>query len=301
MKTRKTKKQGAEIAATREREVARAVRDLEISIGMSFQLFKKRVANIFEPGSAADLAAVAPLAPSDPLGTEIDPRYFESVIADEPHAKKRKTTKKNGQSEGVLQGHLATSLPTDAGKHTVAPRIAMKPMRIDGDIALSPAARRVLEVLVAWDKPASTTLLSIFTAYSLMSGGFAAALAELKQKNLVYTPSPAVLSLSEAGSLAVGHVPALPRGRALLEQTMARFDPCSAAIAWFLYTNHPETHTAKNVAESTRSPKGQPYSATSGGFAASLAKLRKQGIITDEHGAPIGLSREFVLAAGEVR
>lgn len=166
------------------------------------------------------------------------------------------------------------------------------------DGALSSAARRVLEVLVAWDKPASSTLLSIFTGYSLMSGGFAGALAELKHKQLVYTPFRATFTLSESGSLAVGHVPDLPRGPALVAQTMKRFDPCSAAIVDFLYLNYPSTYALKKLAESTRSPAGKPYSSTSGGFSGSLGKLRKQGILRDAHGQPIGLSDEFILAAG---
>lgn len=165
-----------------------------------------------------------------------------------------------------------------------------------GDGELFPASLRILEVMVAWEAPITPTLLSFFTGYSLTSGSFNKALAQVKAHGLVYVPSPATLTLSEKGSLAVGSAPALPRGTDLLRMTADRFDPCSAAILNVAYDFFPREYSAREVAPMTKSPTGQPYSSTSGSFNKAIAKLRKQGLIPDR--GHIRLSDDFALAAG---
>lgn len=160
-------------------------------------------------------------------------------------------------------------------------------------------ASRILEVMVAWGAAATPALLSFFTGYSVTSGSFNKALAQIKARGLVYVPTPGTFTLSEKGSLSVGTAPPLVRGLPLLQLTANRFDACAAAILKTAYSFFPEAHSPRVVASMTKSPSGESYSATSGSFNKSIATLRKQRLIPKR--GSIRLSEEFALAAGLTR
>lgn len=139
----------------------------------------------------------------------------------------------------------------------------------NGHAELAPCAVAVLGAIArAFPRPLSADYVAIYTGYSVGSGSFAAALAQLRRAGLV-TGSRTRLGATGSGLQRAGKQVPLPTGRALLDMWVAKLDPCAGAVLECLYLRRPEAMRAVDVAEMTG------YSAGSGSFAAALAVLRK--------------------------
>lgn len=277
-KKRMTTKAKTEIAVSRERQVMRAVSDLEISLGMAFKLFRNRVANIFDPGSAADPAADV-LPPSDPQQTDIDPRYFEHLIPrDVPVPRGRRRA---SEVIETTNGHGSMNAVDTSG---LAP--------------LGAYARLILGVLVRFGRPCSTTLVAHFLGRSV-SGSFDTAVAELRRHGYVEGDSSALgVARPPDPSLGLDTTP-LPTGQALLGMWLDKLDQCPAAILRTLHAHHPQALSVEDAARLSRKPDGTSYAVT-GSFDTAVAKLRKLELI-EGRGSGLRLHHLFALALGEKR
>lgn len=265
-----------DLAVSREREIMRAVSDLEISIGMSFKLFRNRVANIFAPGSVTDVAAIAP---PDPASTEIDPRFFESTLArDAPTARGRRRSK-----EAATNG----SSVVDALYHATAPVAA----NVDTS-ALPPLgtyARLILGVLVRFGKPCSTAFVAIVLGRSI-SGSFTGAVAELRAHGYVDGSNRALRVVREPEAhLDIDRTP-LPKGADLLRMWEEKLEPIASAILRTLVHEHPTEMSAADVASATDYKQ-------SGSFTGALGKMRKLELIDGPNRA-LRLHESFAQAIG---
>lgn len=272
-----------EMAVSREREVMRAVSDLEISIGMAFKLFRNRVANIFVPGSVADAAAVA--SPPDPDSTEIDPRFFESTLArDAPPGRGRRRGKSTGANgSSVVDALYQATAPVAANVDTRT----FEP--------LGAYAKLILSVLVRFGRPCSTTFVALVLGRS-ESGSFDTAVAELRRHRYVDGDRSAlrVIRAPEPG-LGLDLSP-LPTGRALLDMWVAKLEYCPGAILQTLYAAYPRTMDVDDVAATSKNKHGEPYS-VSGSFDTYVAKLRKLELIEGKSHA-LSLHPVFAQAVG---
>jgi hypothetical protein len=152
---------------------------------------------------------------------------------------------------------------------------------------LGPCAMAVLRVLVQ-RAPKETTRqqVAILAEYSVDSGGFASALGQLRAQGLIEGPGDA-MRVTDAGKKVAGPIEALPSGAKLLEHWSDRVGPCAATILQTLVTAHPREVGREELARATG------YSATSGGFASAMAKLRTLSLVdgyraSDELMAAIG-------------
>lgn len=273
-KKRMTTKAKTEIAVSRERQVMRAVSDLEISLGMAFKLFRNRVANIFDLGSVSDPAAVA-LPSSDPQQTDIDPRYFEHLIPRDvpaPRGRRRASEATNGHASAISSVVDTSGLPP-----------------------LGAYARLILSVLVRFGRPCSTTFVAIVLGRS-ESGSFDTAIAELRKHGYVDGDRSALrVARTPEPSLRLDLTP-LPTGPALLDMWTQKLGPCPAAILRTLHAHHPRAMPVEDVAELSIGPSGKPYS-VSGSFDTHVAKLRKLELI-DGPGGALRLHHVFASAVG---
>lgn len=142
---------------------------------------------------------------------------------------------------------------------------------------LSRCAHAVLQVVVQRalkDRATPTTReqVAILAGYSVDSGSFASALAELRRRDLVHN-TPDGMVATDDGVRAVGPLQPLPVGWALLDYWVARVGPCAGAILTHLATTYPKTADRVELANVTG------YSPSSGSFASALAKLRTLALI----------------------
>lgn len=273
-----------DVTVSREREIMRAVSDLEISIGMAFKLFRNRVSNIFDPGSVPDAAAVAP---PDPNSTEIDPRFFESTLA-------RDAPPPRGRRRGHAKSTNGSSV-VDALYQATAP-VAANHADLRDLPPLGVYARKILGVLVQFMKPCSTTFVAIVLGRS-ESGSFDTAVAELRRHGCVEGDRSALRAVRDRIPPDLV-VPKLPIGTALLDMWIGKLGPCPGAILGTLYNAHPKTMHVEEVAATSRNPRGEPYS-VSGSFDTHVATLRKLELIEGKSSA-LGLHPVFVEAIGDL-
>lgn len=198
----------------------------------------------------------------------------------------------NVRMRALLEGEPRTGVEYHAPPVLVParPTFAHKVQRSEGHadskrvvpqtMTLTPTSKAILVTLAQWSPVRSTlsaTFVAVFTGYSVKSGGFGKALANLRSAGLI-EGSNAALAITEGGlRQQVGPLPPIPRGakmRAqLVEMWTKKLDPCCGSILMYLEERAPEHASAQEVAEATR------YSAKSGGFGKSLSKLRKLDLI----------------------
>lgn len=165
---------------------------------------------------------------------------------------------------------LVARLPPDVPP---APRTA-RPR--DGSI--SRCAKACLVVLVQ-RAPRTTTRaqLAVWAQYSPDSGGYAGALAQLRDAGYIEGP-PDTLVVTEAGRRAAGRVPPLPpRGEraGFWLQRLRSYDggKCASAVLDVVVKAYPRTLDREEIARLAG------YSADSGGYAGALALLRNLELI----------------------
>lgn len=137
---------------------------------------------------------------------------------------------------------------------------------------LTPCARALLTVLLQRGS-ANRKQLAVMSGYSVTSGGFAQALAQLRNAGLLDGGASGFVPVLPQAERALGHVEPLPRGPALLEYWSERVGPCASAILERVVTEYPKSVDRTELASTTG------YSASSGGFASALAQLRTLALL----------------------
>lgn len=209
---------------------------------------------------------------------------------------------------GAGQGHVQPALHESTVRHAgpvidsmefgAPPPLTREPSLTtqDSDEPLGPQGTAILRVLARWDRSVSVAFVGIVTEYSTTSGSFVSALAKLVRRGLVVRRGDGTLLATNEGrarAIAIAPLEPLPSGIALVDMWRSKLDPCSGAILWFLYTNHPDRASAKEIAASIKTPAGKPYSASSGSFVSCVAKLKKLELIGGR-GSDLGLTQDFV-------
>ena len=141
------------------------------------------------------------------------------------------------------------------------------------DTQLTKCQRAILTVLVQRGFPCTRTLIGIQAGYSVKSGGYSQALADLRKALMITGPADAMV-ITLTGHAAVGSVDELPTGRELLAYWVRRLPRCPGQILALLGDLFPDGLSRLMVADRTR------YSPSSGGFSQALADLRKLELIT---------------------
>lgn len=132
-------------------------------------------------------------------------------------------------------------------------------------------------------KPSTKNQLAIMSGYSVTSGGFGAALAELRAAGHLEGPDN---HITKSGLRQIGEIPPMPTGNALATLWIGRLSKCEAVILEKLIDLGQGRSLSKGqLAEKTG------YSETSGGFANALANLRTLELIT--RGQAISAAEEF--------
>lgn len=144
--------------------------------------------------------------------------------------------------------------------------------------SLGRCAHACLVVLVQ-RAPRTTTRaqLAVWAQYSPDSGGYAQALAELRDAEYIDGP-PDALVVTDPGRRAAGHVPPLPprdQRVAFWLQRLRSYDngKCASAVLEEVVAAYPRTLDRDTIARLAG------YSAESGGYAAALALLRNLELI----------------------
>lgn len=146
-----------------------------------------------------------------------------------------------------------------------------------GDSALTGPEQKILDA-IAWlnamkiDAP-DKTQVGLFAEYSPTSGGYANLLSKLRTRGLIDYPRPGVVVLTETGA-GLARDPDLPRSAEALHERIRNF---LSAPHWKvlepLLQSYPNAIAKDHLAETVG------YSATSGGYANILSRLRTLGLV----------------------
>jgi len=147
--------------------------------------------------------------------------------------------------------------------------------------------RALLEVLAQRTKAGLSTSnvqLAILARYSVRSGGFVSALAQLRKLGLASGGTNDNRATSD-GIRVAGHVEPLPKGDGLIALWMGRLGGQEATLLRELCLAYPGALEPAELAQKTK------YSLKSGGFVSALAKLRSLELVN--RGRPIRASLTF--------
>jgi hypothetical protein len=155
------------------------------------------------------------------------------------------------------------------------------------DGKLPKAQRLILSVLAQHKDGRTKRQLALQTGYAVGGGGFANALGALRSADLVHRGDP--IRITEKGYLAIdGQYEELPTGPELLEFWSGRLGKAERLILQALVTAYPVALSKEELADATG------YTASGGGFANALGKLRTLELIY--RGSPIALDDSFARA-----
>jgi len=244
---------GAQIAATVEKQKADDPRELRRQIAALTKQLGERTA---EPmvREVEKLIDVPVLSEQDRvLLSELGVRLNALLAQHEP------------RSERVLVARQSAPTTPSVVPPTGEARV---PSRSDRSATggLGKAQRAVLTVLATYGTRTHVQV-AILAGYSSKSGGFANTLSQLRSGGYVIGGRDAI-SITDEGLAALGAFEPLPSGQALIDHWYAQVGPQHRAILGALLEVYPRSLTHTEIAEATG------YSATSGGFANSLSKLR---------------------------
>jgi hypothetical protein len=147
---------------------------------------------------------------------------------------------------------------------------------IPGDVRLGKAERLILTVLSQYPQGRTVTQVALLTGYAVDGGAFRNPLGKLRSAFFVEGGRGDVLRITDTGrTVMVGHWSPLPvPGQDLLDYWMRRLGHAEREIVRVLAEAYPKSLTAFEVAEHTRSSKGEPYDADGGAFRNPLGRLR---------------------------
>lgn len=172
-----------------------------------------------------------------------------------------------------------TPAPTPA-----APAAAASPATLSAPQAsttttsgLGKAERAILTAL-ATHGSRSSTQVALLTGYSSKGGGFANALGKLRSAGRVVGGRDA-LEITEDGVAALGSYDPLPNGAQLVDYWLSRLGKAERAILSTLVDAWPASLSNEEIAERAG------YTASGGGFANALGRLRTLELITGNRNA----------------
>jgi len=147
----------------------------------------------------------------------------------------------------------------------------------DGDVKLGRAETAVLTVLVQHGT-LDLARISILSGYKIKSSSLANALGRLRSLGFAVGDRNATSATPE-GAAALGPVPPMPTGRALIDDWMRRLGKAERAFLDALIDAYPRPLSNEQLSEATG------YSTTSSSMANALGQLRTLRLISgDKHG-----------------
>jgi hypothetical protein len=141
-----------------------------------------------------------------------------------------------------------------------------------------------LTVLAQFPAGRSKSQIAILTGYAARGGGFNNAISALRSRGLL-NGSQSHMTITAAGSTALGSWEPLPTGQALLDYWVRELPKAESLILRALCRVYPKEMTKAQVAAATG------YEASGGGFNNALSKLRTLELVT--RGAEIKASGAF--------
>ncbi len=158
--------------------------------------------------------------------------------------------------------------------------VAPPPRQLEAPASELPKCERAVLSVLATHGTRSKEQLALQTGYTV--GSLKNALAGLRASKFISGGGEA-MSITDAGSKALGAIEQLPQGRALLEYWLANVDKCERAIIGAAVDAYPGSLTKEDLAASTK------Y--TVGSLKNALARLRSLVIIVDR--GDIALTQTF--------
>ncbi len=146
-------------------------------------------------------------------------------------------------------------------------------------VKLNRAAERAVLTALKQRGPLTRKRLAVTAGYAGRGGGFLGALSKLRTAGYVVDAGDK-LQITEAGDVAIGAVPSLPTGKALVAHWMMQLNRrAEREVLDVLIQNHPRSMSAEEVAAKTDQGNGTPYEPRGGGFLGAVSKLRTLGLI----------------------
>ncbi len=171
------------------------------------------------------------------------------------------------------------------------PRPAPTP-HTDG-VRLNRAAERAVLTALKQRGPLERKRLAVTAGYAGRGGGFLGALSKLRTAGYI-TEAGDTLVITESGSDAIGDVPPLPTGKALIAYWMNQLNRrAEREVLSVLTAEYPKQLDAAGVAALTDQGNGTPYEARGGGFLGAVSKLRTLGLIEGGAGALVATEGFF--------
>lgn len=203
------------------------------------------------------------------------PEQFGRVISELDELQKRAiaaTTVPASKTRKVPELPRARAVPP-AKPSKPAPRLAKPPAAdVFADTNLDKCERKILTVLAQRGRRCSKKLVALQAGYSVTSGGFGQALANLRKTQYI-EGSAANLQITAGGIGALGDFDPLPEGDELIAFWIRSRPRCESQILMALFEVMPEPMSKAEVSDKCG------YSPTSGGFGQALANLRKLELI----------------------
>lgn len=166
----------------------------------------------------------------------------------------------------VKSKHIRTSSPTPK-------RLSVSSGSGPGDETLSKSERKILTALAQRGRACTKKLVGIQSGYSINSGGFNSAIANLRKQSYI-NGSAGAMDITAGGLTALGAWDPLPTGDGLRTYWVGRLQRAQGAILDLLWRSYPAGVTKNGIAETLG------YSTNSGGFNSALGALRKLELIT---------------------
>lgn len=147
-----------------------------------------------------------------------------------------------------------------------------------GDASVSRTQQKILDAIAALERfgvsPASKVQVALMAGYSHSSGGYANLLGSLRSAGLIEYPAAGAVALTQAGSKIAEPDNCLASGSSLLDAWYSKIGQSQAKLLRELVDHFPRDMAKAELAERVNE------SATSGGFANKLGRMRTLGLIT---------------------
>jgi hypothetical protein len=154
-----------------------------------------------------------------------------------------------------------TAKPAGNGR---TPALGFSP---DGAVKLSSGERRILTALAQYPDGRTKVQVAVLTGYAANGGGFNNYLGALRSRGMIQGDGDR-LTITDAGSQALGSWEALPTGSALIDYWRARLGKAERSILEALADAYPDALTKEEVAAKAG------YESNGGGFNNALGRLR---------------------------
>ena len=151
-------------------------------------------------------------------------------------------------------------------------------VRLNGDMKLGLAERKILSVLMQYPGGRTTKQLALLTGYALGGGAFRNPMSRLRTAGLIQ--GQGLVQITQAGQTALPAPDPLPDpGSPLLDYWMQRLGHAEREILRVLAEAYPKALPVEEIASRTQSSKGTPYEVGGGAFRAPMSRLRTLQVI----------------------